>query len=541
MVEDEMEKKYSRILTCWQNKIKKFDEDYNKERKTSLKNFNNAHQNIFRFGYLLSEWQYQMQLQLNNNDQQKLIEQIYHQKRQLLNSMFLVFMIANDSFRDTNLGVIRKYSVNMGRKEIYENATEYNILKNITLEKGKTRDEHIKADYNIRVTPDHFDSLKILPLKYIAKIMKFKVGFSSNSTELLSQEELDELKKLKAKSFIIAGNENIELDSELNALNSVELKKNTFNKWKEIATNNNISVNEEQKNKIQEFINDVINENIKTKKMSRRYQNEYETDKKYIQYELSKNHDKVIKINDELFSILTKFNMHPSTNIFNKLPFTVNNLNHIKQLKEDAEKQYLTILENQAAQLENIKNNYDNVQPKIIQLLVDSSFDEENLISEASKKIVSVFNDNKDELCSGALVGSIEMQDHKPMCEKTLIENLKPVLLGFQLPVIKIKPEYDYEQAKFSLPIMLNVRCESIQKSFKYDETNNIILDYSTNISWKVQNKNRYPMKRRGDNEDWEYPRLNNPKAIVEYFNDYQKFCKNYNDFYTKITNKFIS
>jgi len=47
-------------------------------------------------------------------------------------------------------------------------------------------------------------------------------------------------------------------------------------------------------------------------------------------------------------------------------------------------------------------------------------------------------------------------------------------------------------------------------------------------------------MKRKHENEDWDYPSLINPKEIDQYLNDYHKFCTNYHSFYHVINNKYV-
>ena len=527
-VVDEIDKKYSRIVNCWQKQIKKLDRDHFHSRKNALMQFKKAHHNSKRFEHLLSEWSYEIDLQIFNNEQKNIIEQIYLQKKQLLNAIYLVFTIANDSFSDINLRVIKNYSVKLARNEIIKQSVEYNVLKNIILEQGNTRNEHLQVSYNIRVEPDYFDSLELMPNLYKAKVMKFKVGLSLNTTKMLNDEEQAELSALKAQSFIIAGNEDIELDENLSAINQAQMKNESYYNWKHISEKNGIRIREQQRNTIQRLINEVINENIETQKTSRRYQIDYEIDKRKIQREIDNNVSKIREINEDLSSML---------NAIQVLPMKIIDYNNKNKILEEVSNKYSNYLINEAKEKELAYENLNNVQSKTVQRLIDSSFDGEYPIKQASQKIAQILNNSQDEFCSGALVGSIEIQNNKTIHEESKVENIRPVLEGYQLPVIKIK--HDKDQAKMTIPILLKVRCESIQNFFTYDEQSNVINDLTTNISWEIQT-NRYPRRRIGETEDWMSPRLISPELINKYINDYNTFCSNYQIFYQKISNKYI-
>ncbi|KPA15457.1 conserved hypothetical protein, secreted [Candidatus Magnetomorum sp. HK-1] len=527
-VEDEVDKKYSRIVNCWQKQIKKSERDYFHKRKNALMQFKKAHHNSTRFEHLLSEWSYEIDLQIFNNEQKNLIEQIYLQKKQLLNAMFLVFTIANAKYSDINLQVIKKYSVKLARNEIIKQSVEYNVLKNIILEQGNTRNEHLQVSYNIRVEPDYFSPLELMPDLSKAIVMKFKVGLSLNTTKMLNNEEFSELKALKAQSFIIAGNEDIELDENLNAINQAQMKNESYYNWKHISEKNGIRIKEQQRNTIQRLINEVINENIETQKTSRRYQIDYEIDKRKIQTEIDSNVSKIREINEDLSSMLNSIQV---------LPMKINDYNNKNKILEEVRNKYSNYLINEAQQKELAYENLNNVQLKTVQRLIDSSFDGEYPIRQASQKIEQILHNSQDEFCSGARVGSIEIQNNKTINEESKVENIRPVLVGYQLPVIIIK--HDKDQAKMTIPILLRVRCESIQKLFSYDEQSNVINDLTTNISWEIQT-NRYPRRRIGETEDWVSPRFITPELINQYLTDYNTFCSNYQIFYQKISNKYI-
>jgi len=535
VVEDEMEKKYNRTVSCWQSRIKQIEVEYINKKKAALLNYKDIHHSITRFNRILSEWSDEMDIQIENNEEKKLIEDMYLQKEKLLNTYFLVFTIATSGHQPTNSRVIRKYSIKLAQNELLNQATKYNILKNILLENGVLKYENILANYNIRITPDYLNQLKIIPRQYIAKIMKYKVGFSSSSTKLLSDEERSELIGLKAKSFIIAGNEDIILDDRLEPINQAQLKEKSYKNWINIASNAlniKITIEEEKRNSIQYLINEVIDANIMTQKTAILYQNEYFDEKKEMHKKIQNNQSKIQKLNDELFSML---------NTKDVLPFTVDGQRHKELVFSDVKKRYLTYLHKVASQKELIVDRLNSVQPKIVQLLIDSYLDEEFFIAQASNKIKTVFKDNQEEFCSGAFHGSIGTQHNKSSHDEFFREIINPVLVGYRLPVIKIMPDYDNEQARFSLPIILQVQCESKQiffEYFKYSETDNVILDYSTNIQWKVLT-NRYPMTRKNDNDDWDYPSLKSPNEVDQYLNNYQHFCKNYNNFYQEITNRY--
>jgi len=527
-VKDEMDKKYARTISCWQNSIKNKDTEYMNKRKNSLIQFEKADHDVKKFQHLLSKWNYEIDLQRHYKEQIILIETIHQQKKQLISFMYLVFTIANDDFSDINIEVIDKYSVKMAKKEIYNQVTEFNVLKSILLERGNKRNEYIKADYNIRIAPEQFDALEIFPERFMAKLMKFKVGFSSSTTELLDEQDISELKNIKANSYIIAGTEKIELDDNLKPVNQVQLKIEAFNQWKKIAAIDEITVSEENKNIIQKLVNDVIDENIKARKTLNEYQIDFEIELRKIQNKIDKNNYRIKIINHDLSDLLDTMHV---------LPYSVRNLNEKKQILSDVENRYLPYLKNLATQKELITKKLMNVQHSVEQMLIESTLEQVNLITQASERIERVINDSQNDLCSGAFVGSYEIHNNKPVHEESMIENLQPILVGYQLPIIKIKPEGKH--AKFSMPIMLKVRCESIQRSFNYDEAMNVIVDLSTNVSWKVSN-NRYPMRRINNNEDWEYPRLNNSKDIESYLNDYKQFFTNYNKFYQKVSNTYI-
>jgi len=531
-VEDEMEKEYNRTVSCWQSKIKQLEAEYINKKKEALLAYKDTHHNVTRFNHILYEWSYEMDVQIKNDEEKKLIDEMYQQKEKLLNTYYLVLTIANSGHQPTNSRVIRKFSIKLAKNELLKHATTYNILKNILLENGTLKYEDILANFNIRIMPDHFNQLKIIPRQFIAKVMKFKAGVSSSSTKLLSAEELSELTDLKTKSFIIAGNEDIVLNDRFEPTNQVQLKEESYQSWKEIAFKKKITVEEDKRNSIQELINEVIDANIKAKQTAIRYQNEYLAEKEEMNKKIQNNTSNIQKLNAELFSMLHKRNV---------LPFTVEGQNHKESILSDVKQRYLTYLHQVASQKERTIDGLNNVQPKIFQLLVDSSldYDDEFVISQASKKIATVFKDNQEEFCSGALHGSIGIRNNKQVNNKSFREGINAVLVGYHLPVIKIKPEYDNEQARLSLPIMLKIRCESIQISFKYDSPNNVILDYATNIQWKVK-ENRYPRKRNSDKDEWYFPSLNNPKEVDQYMNDYHKFCLNYNNFYQAISNKYI-
>jgi len=294
LVEDEIEKKYNRIVNCWQNRIKLLDTDYIKKKKDALLQYKMAHHNVIRFNHLLSEWSYQMDVQLKNNEQKKLTKEMYSQKLKLVNSYYLVFTIANTDHKIANLQLIRRYSVKSAINEIFSQIAKYNILKNILLEKSIMKNDRILTNYNIRITQDYVNKLKIIPRTYIAKIMKFKVGLSLNPKKILSIEERPELPERKIKSFIISGNEDIVLDNTLRPINQAQLKDKVYNNWKEIAFKNTIHVTEEQKKIIQFLIYDVIDDNIKAKKTAIRFRNEYIDEIKYI--------DKTIQDNKKLIT-----------------------------------------------------------------------------------------------------------------------------------------------------------------------------------------------------------------------------------------------
>jgi len=528
VVEDEIEREFSRIVNCWQNHINVLDTDYINKRKDALIQYKKAHHDVSRFNHLLSEWSYQIDVQIKNNEQKELIEQIHQQKKQLLNSMYLVFTVAYSEDRPTNLGVIRKHSIKLAKNEIFKKENRYNILKHILLEEGNERMEKVHANYNIRITPDHFDSINILPRKFSAKIMKFKVGISANTTEMIDEKDKSILQSLKAKSYIIAGNEDIVFNN-LDPVDQDQLKYNTYQKWKELAAQNNIKIRNEQRNTIQDLINNVINANIKAQKQARYNLIEYQNDKRTIDQEINNNFNKIQEINNDLSFMLHSMNV---------LPKTVKDKKHKDSIISNVKKQYLSYLEQVAFQKELDYDNLNNVQPKIVQLLVDSSYDEEFLMTHATEKIASVFKDNQDEFCSGALIGSIKIHNHKTIQDESLVEKLDPVLVRYRIPVIKIKPEEDNVQAQFSFPIMLQVRCESVQRKFKYNEKDHVIIDSTTNINWKVQT-GRYPMKRTNDNEDWQYPRLSIANEIDQYLQDYHKFCTEYSSFYQRVSNKY--
>ena len=532
VVEDEMEKKYNKTVSCWHSRIKQIEAEYINKKKDALLQYRNTHHNVTRFNHILSEWSYEIDVQIKNDEEKKLIEDMYQQKKKLLNSYYLVFTIATSGHQPTNSSVIRKYAITLAKKELLNQATKYNILKNILLDNGELKYDNIHANYNIQIMPNHFSQLKIAPGHYIAKIMKFRVGVSSSSTKLLSDEERSKLLELKTKSFIIAGNEDIILDERLKPINHAQIIKRTYQNWREIALKN--TVEEEKKNNIRNLINEVIVANIKAKKTVIRYQNEYFDEKKKLDEKIKHNQLTMQELNNELCLML---------NIRNVLPATVTDHYHKKSILSDVRQRYLTYLLKEASQKERTIDGLNNVQPKIVQLLIDSSLDadEESFIDKALMKIETVFKDSQDNFCLEAFHSRIGIQHIKPSNDVFLREIINPVFVGYRLPVIKIKPEYVNEQARFSIPIMLQVRCESMQisfDSFKYSETYNVILDYSTNIQWKVLT-NRFPMTRKNDNDDWDYPSLKSPSEIDQYLNNYRQFCIDYNNFYQEITNKY--
>ena len=535
VVEDEMEKKYNRIVSCWQSRTKQLEAEYINKKKEALLSYRDAHHNITRFNHILHEWSYEISVQIKFDEEINLIYEMYQQKEKLLNTYYLVFTIATSEYRHTNALIIRKYSIKLAKNEILKQATKYNILKNILLDNSELKHEKILANYNIRILPDHSSQLKIIPRQYIAKIMKFKIGISSSSTKQLSDIERSELIDLKTKSFIIAGNEDIIFDDRLKPINQAQLKEKSYQNWKNISTtvfNNMVTITEETRNSIQKFINEVIDANIIAKKTAIRYQNEYFAEKKEMYKKIQNNKTKIQKLNDELFSMIHTRDV---------LPITVTSQHHKESILSDLKKRYLTYLHKLAPQKELIIDGLNNVQPKIVQLLIDNSldYDEDFFIGQASKKIETVFKEYHEEVCQGALHGSIGTQNIESIYDEPLKEIIHPVLIGYQLPVIKIMPENVSEQVRLSLPIMLKVRCESIQRSFTYDEPNNFIFDSFTNIQWKLQ-ANRYPMKRKHDNEDWDYPSLKYLNEVNQYLNDYQNFCTNYNSFYQEITYTYI-
>jgi len=229
----------------------------------------------------------------------------------------------------------------------------------------------------------------------------------------------------------------------------------------------------------------------------------------------------------------------------NVLPSSINGQQHKHSILSDIKQRYLNYLHKVASQKERDLIKLNKVQPMIEQLLVDNIFDVEFLINQASKKIEAVVQDNLEDLCSVALHGGIDAYDKKSTHDAFVQEYVQPKIVGYQLPILKIKPLYDsnYTHSSnythFNLPIFLKVQCETIQRSFKYDESNDVIIDYFSNMQWKIQ-KNKYPMKRKNDNNYWNYPSLQNQKEIEQYLNDYHKFCTDYNNFYRAITNKYI-
>jgi len=219
-------------------------------------------------------------------------------------------------------------------------------------------------------------------------------------------------------------------------------------------------------NNIQNLINEVIDANIKSKKTAIQYQKEYFVEKREMHVKKQNNLSIIQKLNDELFTMLHTKDV---------LPFTVRGQSHKLSVLSDIKQRYITYLFKVASKKERTIDALNNVQPKIVQLLVDSSLDyddEEIFFSQASEEIETVFKNNQEDFCSGALYASIGKQINKSINDVSLKEIIHPVLVGYQLPVIKIKPEFGLVRLSLSLPIMLMVRCESIQRSFKYDETN---------------------------------------------------------------------
>jgi len=532
MVVDEMEREYNRIVNCWQNSIKSIYTGHIDKKKDAILQYKNAHHDVKRFNNLLSEWSYEMDVQIKNQEQYKLIEEMYQQKENLLNYYYLVFTVAISEHQPTNSTVIRKYSRRLAINEIFNQATKYNILKNILLENGELKYERILANYLIRITPDYFNQLTIIPYEYVAEIMKFQVGVSSKSTELLSDKDRSELLELKTKSFIISGSEDITLDSTLNPIDQAQLKNKTYQNWNKIAFNNKIDVEDKKKTIIQRLINDVIDANIKAKKTAIRYQNEYLEEKEKMDKKIQDNESKIKKINKDLFSMIHRRDV---------LPSTVEDQHHKESILSDVRQRYFNFLHEVASENERTIARLNSVQPRIMQLLVDSSldYDDEFFLEQASEKIETVFEDNQENFCSGAFSGNIGILNNRPTHDISLRESINPVLVGYRLPVIKIKPEYGRKQARFSLPVMLKIRCESIQISFKYDKADNVIIDYSTNTRWKLE-ENRYPRKRKDDNDVWSFPELSSTADIDQYLNDYHEFCVNYSNFQRGITNKYL-
>ena len=66
-----------------------------------------------------------MEVQIKNKEEKKLIDEMYQQKKRLLNSYYLVFTIATSGDQPTNSRVIRKYSIKLAKNEILNQATNY--------------------------------------------------------------------------------------------------------------------------------------------------------------------------------------------------------------------------------------------------------------------------------------------------------------------------------------------------------------------------------------------------------------------------------
>jgi len=546
IIESKMQQEYNRIASCWQKMATKRDTDYIEKIKQSSEKSKIYHHYERKFEHLINQWSYQIESQMYNKQRINRLEQIYLSKKLLLNHMYLIFIIVQEDFRDESIRVIEQYSDKLAQHAIIKQGTKYEILKNIILHNGNNY-ESIKANYKVNISPVTFDRLRIQPRNLSAQIMKYKVTFSSNTAKDCFKENYSILENIKAKTFIIAGNEDISISKEsiikddikpelpnmnkidkdkpllvLKCNNKSELQNNAYKRWKDIITD--INLRNKNKYNIQKLINEVIEDNIKTKKSSISYkiQNDYE--KEVILKEIEQSKHEIININKELYNII---------NVHNILPPTLDNNNQKEEIAEKIKQDWLENLKEKARNEEKNREELNRTQPKVVQVLIDDIFREVNLIDDISVKIKKQFYESYKDLCSSVIIGNIEIVNDKTETNENLAGNIHPILLGYQTPVFMIKPQIDSNSAKCSLPIMLDIRCESIVKSFEYNEKIKEILDQTTNIRWKIQDK-IVPMRRLNIDSEWEVPNFNDDFSMNEYYRDYKKFCKSYSNYYAK-------
>lgn len=530
-----LERRKNKIDSCYRQKIGNIETAYYEGALTHNTAYNKATSNRFHFVTKLQKWKKTSSEIKQLGTELEQLNSMYKERLRLLTHSFLVFTIANSSSKAKHFDYINRYYRNSSITALEKEVAAHFLKKEYKKEQSETSDENkflkILID-NVKTRSREANTEKILfsgiESNAVAVLQKFKkhvVPPQMNTKNNNPKETEDAIPGL-INSMVFYGDQDMNLTREGNELkcrNCLKLQQNVEN-FQNLALKYDLSIGMIKKEdiKIRRFIYETDRENFQMMREfdthKRAYTNAASTKRGEIAKKKNTIRDIVSEL-EQLHKILFNADIKVNTSTEELIDWnSKSNKMFINKLRKK-------IYEEEQKRMYDVQT-YNKSQPHLKTELVEVTVD---LQHNKEDEIQQILNDELADKYSSVSQNACFIDRHRQkktingkVTSDTIREKRREArVTSIDIPYIFIK---DGEKIRsFIFDFAIKVICQSIDFKYISDLVNKEIVNTESNIAWSADLDDELQKRNVKTNQAIEYS-----------YEDYIKFCDDYNNWYIK-------
>ena len=512
-----IKKEFSANKKNWQSSSRKLDYDYVNKIRNILEQINATKKKLNDLQELINSWEYTIK-------KNKLLKQMYDTRKRyydiqktLINRYCLTFTIAFSNIREKNIRFMLNQSDALARMAIIDDGLLKQIESNINIV-DQYLISTLRTTYRAKITMDYFGSIIFKPDHFRGKLRKFKIDLIEQKSKPAGGLKKDIVESDIAKSYIIvSSNENMIINNNT-CTNIADIQDLCFQKFLDALNQYSyISIKNNEKNKTQYLINEVINDNCQAQIQTRLNQLNKEKELNAIKHQIYLEEKKIREINQTLVSKHEIQNNMPKQYIDNIAP-------SLRKKYEEIYNARISALRKEYAQI-------SSIQPVVAHVLVEGPTDYNKIYANIKSQIKEKIEDSIHTFCPEVNWGEQLFHDRVVQTNEHLSTPSIPKIKAYDIPQITILPVQDTDYAECTVPIFFKIDCISNSKSFVYHKDINAIEDTDTKYFWEICEPTQISKRKNINEQIFQYPDLSDDQNLQQFFLDYQEFCHSYADY----------